>query len=34
MRCGPVCPRESLQKPQVQAFRAWLLRELEDMPPV
>jgi LysR family glycine cleavage system transcriptional activator len=29
-----VCPRESLQKPQVQAFRSWLLRELEDLPAV
>ena len=24
-----VCPPESLQKPQVQAFRAWLFEELK-----
>jgi LysR family transcriptional regulator, glycine cleavage system transcriptional activator len=29
-----VCPPKSLQKPQVQAFRTWLLKELEDLPAV
>lgn len=29
-----VCPPQSLHKPQVNAFRAWLLKELEDLPPV
>ncbi|HEY8607032.1 MAG TPA: transcriptional regulator GcvA [Noviherbaspirillum sp.] len=27
-----VCPPQALQKPQVQAFRSWLLKELEALP--
>lgn len=27
-----VCPPQSLDKPQVQAFRSWLLKELEQVP--
>lgn len=29
-----VCPPQALQKPQVQAFRTWLLKELEESPAV
>ncbi|GIZ50731.1 transcriptional regulator GcvA [Noviherbaspirillum aridicola] len=29
-----VCPPQSLDKPQVQAFRSWLLKELEEVPGV